>query len=159
MITKRITEIAQTPGFPIWISIAGFNATCELVRATAFTVESDCQHIKVYIPKCMKNQIQDVLLEGASISFLLASLKDFESYQIKGVITNLDTCDTNKLEKQIELLEDTIEQTNALGLHGEKIFGYLSEGPFTAIQMSCKEIFEQTPKPGTGTKVEATDEK
>ena len=158
MITNRIEEIAQLAGFPIWISIAKPNATCELVRATAFSVEPDREHIKVCIPECMKVQLQHVLLKGSPISFLLASLKDFESYQIKGIITDFSTCERDQLNKQMELLETTIAQTNALGLHGDKILGFLSKGPFTSITMSSQEIFEQTPKLGTGSRIDTNNE-
>lgn len=159
MLTRRITEIAEQSGFPIWIAIANANHTCELVRASAFMVEPDRQHIEVCIPNSMRAQVKEVLIKDAPISFLLASLNDFESYQVKGTIVDIETCDSARLSKQLDLLEETIALSNAFGLNGKKILGFLAEGPFTVIRMSCLEVFEQTPKPGTGTKIEALDEK
>jgi hypothetical protein len=158
MVTKRIVEISELAGFPLWIAVVNANKVCEIVRATGFSVAPDLEHVQVYIPESMTARLEGMLQLEAPISFLLAALEDFESYQIKGKIKSVKTCEAGALEKQLSILKATTDMTNAFGLQGNKIFGYLTLGPFISIRMSCQEIFEQTPKPGTGTKIETSDE-
>ncbi|MFT6827389.1 MAG: hypothetical protein ACJAZV_000671 [Roseivirga sp.] len=153
IISDRLEWISKQSDFPLWIASIAENNICELSRASGFQIDTENRTIAIFLPQSMFSMIEPTLKANSKISLLMASLKDFESYQVKGSYLRHSLSTEEQVDFYYENIKKTIEEINVLGLYGEGILGYLLEKPSFAITMKYEEVFEQTPKPGTGHKI------
>ena len=154
LVADTIIKVTKSSDYVFWACSVGRNGVCNAVRVSAFKVNNDNEHITFFLPEKLFKQIQYDLLPGSNLSFLMVSVKDFESYQIKGNYVGQSKCTEENIDYfRLKVLK-TIDIISGMGLNGQGIFGFLLELPAIAITMHCKENFLQTPKPGTGGKIE-----
>lgn len=136
-----------------WAASVGKNMVCELTRVSGFIIEKDNEHITFFLPRQLFAIIEPALKIDSKISFLMASIQNFESYQIKGVYQSHQQCTEENIDfYRLKVLKIS-DILTGMGLEGNRIFGYLLEQPSIAVTMRCEEMYEQTPKPGTGGKL------
>ncbi|WP_373059331.1 hypothetical protein [Zunongwangia sp. H14] len=147
MIPDRIVEIAEASGFPLWLAVPDSCNICEVVRATGFSMEPDKKRLSIYLPESMLKLIEPHLKMKVPTSFLMASLADFESYQVKKELSEIAEV-SNSLSKKINsILDPTIETTNSLGLDGSKTFDYLKDPPTASIHIFAPIFLNKLPNP------------
>lgn len=149
-IIERLKWISTQPGFAFWVALVGENNICELSRTSGFQIDVQNQTITTFIPQSMFTMLEPTLKPNAKLSLLMASIRDFESYQVKGNYLNYSESSTEQVNFYLDNVMKTKEEITALGLDGAGIMGYLLKTPSIAVTMKCEEIYEQTPKPGTG---------
>ena len=153
ILTNNIKKIPQQSDFVFWAGSMGENNVCELTRVSGFIIEEDNEHITFFLPKKLFSIIEPTLKSGSRISFLMASILDFESYQVKGEYKSHQACTEENIDfYRLKVLKIT-DILSGMGLDGNGIFGFLLEQPSIALTMYCTEVYEQTPKPGTGGKL------
>lgn len=136
-----------------WAASADKNKICELSRVSGFIIEEDNEHITFFLPKQLFSIIEPTLEVNSKISFLMASIQNFESYQVKGTYKSHQLCMEENIDfYRLKVLKIT-DILSGMGMDGNKIFGYLLVQPSIAVTMRCTEMYEQTPKPGTGGKL------
>tara|TARA_R110000744_G_C19368912_1_gene562234 strand:+ start:983 stop:1453 length:471 start_codon:yes stop_codon:yes gene_type:complete len=152
-ITERIKTISGQQEFLFWVASVNKNKVCELTRVAGYTIEADNEHITIFLPKQLFDNIEQTLKVDSKISFLMASILNFESYQIKGNYVSHQMCTEENVDSYQGKVLKIIEILSGMGLEGNRIFGYLLDQPSIALRMRFTEMYEQTPKPGTGGKL------
>lgn len=136
--------------FVFWAANVNSNATCDFTRITGINIHDDNEHITFYLPKKLFRHLKPNISANANISLLMASIKDFQSYQVKGTyISHTDSTKENIAFCKSKL-QSVMEIMSAMGLNAKLILGYLNAQSSVAVTMFCNETFVQTPKPGTG---------
>ena len=153
IVADKIINVTSSSDFVFWTASVGNDGVCNVARVSAFMVNEDNEFITFFLPEKLFKQIQPDLVPGANMSFLMVSVKDFESYQIKGNYVGHSNCTEENIDYfRLKVLK-IIDIITGMGLNGQGVFGYLLELPGIAVTMRCKENFLQTPKPGTGVKL------
>lgn len=150
IVSDKIKKIPHRSDLVFWVASVGENNISELIRVSGFIVEEDNEHITCFLPKKLFSIIEPTLEIGSKISFLMASIKDFESYQVKGEYKYHQACTEENVDFYRLKVLKVIDILTSMGLDGNGVFGFLLEQPSIALTMQCAEVYEQTPKPGTG---------
>ncbi len=153
ILSDKILKIPAQSDFVFWTATVGNNNICELSRVSGFIIEDDGEHITFFLPLQLFKLIEPTLKKNANMSFLMVSVESFESYQIKGKYVSHKPCPEEDVDLYGIKIMRVIDIVSGMGLNGNKVFGYLLEQPSIAITMHCSEMYEQTPKPGTGGKI------
>ena len=153
ILTNNIKKIPQQSDFVFWAGSVGEKNVCELTRVSGFMIEEDNEHITFFLPKGLFAIIEPTLKTGSKISFLMASILNFESYQVKGVYKSHQLCTEESVDYYRLKVLKIIDILSGMGLDGNSVFGFLLDQPSVAVTIHCNEMYEQTPKPGTGGKL------
>ena len=153
VVPDKIKKVTKSSDFVFWTSIVGKNGVCDMARVSGFGIDEDSEHVTFFLPEKFFKHIEPDLLPGSNISLLMVSVKNFESYQVKGNYTSHVNCTEENIDYfRLKVLK-TIDIIDEMGLSGQGVFGYLLEQPSIAVTFRCTENFLQTPLPGTGTKL------
>lgn len=153
ILSDKIKRIPTLTDFVFWTATTGINNIAEIARVSGFIVEDDGEHITFYLPAQLFKVIEPTLKKDSSISFLMISLNNFESYQVKGMYLRHGICTEENIDFYRLKIMRVIDIVNGMGLDGNGLFGYLLEQSSVSLTMRCTEMYEQTPKPGTGGKI------
>ena len=149
ILSDKIKKIPGQSDFVFWAAGVGEGKVCELTRASGFIIE-DNEHITFFLPTRLFEIIEPTLSTDSKVSFLMASIKNFESYQIKGAYKSHQLCTEENVDFYRLKVLKIIDILSGMGLDGKSVFGFLLDQPSIAVTMHCSEMYEQTPKPGTG---------
>ena len=153
VLSNRILQMPGRTDLVFWAASVGQNLVCDLTRVSGFIVEKDNEHITFFLPEQLFGIIEPALEFNSKISLLMASIQNFESYQVKGNYKSHQFCTEEIIDfYRLKVLKIT-DILSSMGLDGNRIFGFLLEQPSIAVTMHCTEMYEQTPKPGTGTEL------
>lgn len=152
-ISRRITAVSSKNEFLFWVACVGNNNIAEISRVSGFMVEEDNEHVTFFIPKKLWKTFEPFLKEDLNMSLLMASIKDFESYQVKGQYVEHQICSDENIDFYRLKVLKIVDVMSVMGIDGNKIFSYLNDNNSVAVTMKINDVFEQTPKPGTGNKV------
>jgi len=153
VLSEKIKKIPNLSDFVFWAASVGEKNICDLTRVSGFIIEEDNEHITFFLPKRLFSIIKPTMGTDLKISFVMASIKNFESYQVKGVYKSHQTCTEENIDFYRPKVLKTIEILSGMGLDGNGILGFLLEQQSVALTMYCAAAYEQTPKPGTGGKL------
>lgn len=153
ILPEIIKKVEASTDFALWTATPGKDNVCKIFRVSGFKVDDDNEHITFFLPEYFFRSMELDLVLGSNINLLMASLMDFESYQIKGNYVSSTKCTKDDEEfYQFKVLK-VIDILNGMGLNAKKIFSYLYEVPNIAVKFKSNSTFLQTPKPGTGTRL------
>lgn len=152
-ISDKIKKVPHQSDFVFWAASIGKNLVNELTRVSGFIIEKDNEHITFFLPKQLFGIIEPTLAVDSKISFLMASIQNFESYQIKGTYKSHQLCSEENIDFYRLKVLKIVDILSGMGLDGNRVFGFLLEQPSIAVTMRCTEMYEQTPKPGSGGKL------
>lgn len=152
-ISKRIKAVTAKNEFLYWLACVGENSIAELARVSGFMLEEDNEHVTFFLPAKLWRSFEPFVKEGMQLSLLMASIKDFESYQLKGEYVKHQPCSSENMDFFRLKVMKIVDALSGMGIDGNKIFSYLTDKSSIAVTMKVSEAFEQTPKPGTGEKL------
>ena len=112
----------------------------------------DQDHLRFFMDKKSNPTSFKNLQPSAPIALTTTRADNFESYQFKGKFVKLTECsdeDNQTIQAYLHGFNDAVV---ALGLQDGLVYNYPHSNTY-ALVMEVKEIFEQTPKPGTGNKL------
>ena len=136
----------------IWLSNADAGRQPDLVRLLAVPVEPDREHLTAFVPRSHGRNLLDNLAVSSRLSFLFALVTGNQSYQLQGTCVSQHPCTAEEVAFQRDSLERFGRVLARQGLSGEKAVAAYFSQPSVALTMRIEEIYEQTPKAGTGGK-------
>ena len=153
ILASEIAQYAAKPEMAFWMANVGANGVCDMSRISGVKVDEDGKHAVFFIPKRFFHLIDLNLNERPAISLLMASLTNFDSIQIKGVyIEHRDSSSEEKTYYET-LVAGLTKISNEMGLPGDTIFNPFGKEESITVKIRCNQLFNQTPKPGTGNKL------
>ena len=140
--------LAQPLAF--WAACTDQQNVVDVVRCIGLAPLNDYDTITFFIPeKYSENFIQN-LYTNKPLTFLGCALVNYESYQYKGTFKSLRSCTEDEVEIQRLYMETFSDLTELIGLAKEPVYKAYFHLPSVAVSMKVDEIFEQTPRQGTG---------
>lgn len=155
IIPERIVELSQSNQATQWAANADENNKPDLCRTMTTTVSEDRTSMTVYLPERFVGSIFDNAKEDSRMAIMLGDIATFESYQLKGRVKEAKLCSDEELEIARNGIRGFADRSGEFfNIPGDPIFISMFSTPIFAITVEVEEIFEQTPKVGTGNKLE-----
>ncbi|MBN4077664.1 hypothetical protein JYT25_00785 [bacterium AH-315-C20] len=124
-------------------------------KPTHAKISDDGSHITFYMSNVDFETHESNLSSNGQLALSCAALPSHESYQYKGVYKNHRPATEEETGEIFGALERFGAGIIEMGFPSEmmEMFQDIIVVPATAIEFEVAEIFEQTPKPGTGNKI------
>jgi predicted pyridoxine 5'-phosphate oxidase superfamily flavin-nucleotide-binding protein len=114
----------------------------------------DDEHVKIFIAEKTAARAIENINDNGLIAVTLVNVLNYEAYQLKGTCVKYEEASD---EEQV-IVENNMKAFNEvcvkIGLEDGIVFNWPHK-PVWAIEMKVEEAFVQTPRIGTGTKLEA----
>jgi hypothetical protein len=138
----------------LWLGNVGPDGYCDVIRASGLMLHEAESRITVYVADRYVGPLRENIRRGIrELSLLITCIESYASYQFKGDFVSIHAASPQEEAETRHFVERFIEVSTRQGLHGEEIMRTFGTGPQTAITLQIREIFDQTPKPGTGNKI------
>lgn len=112
----------------------------------------DDQHIKVFVDRKTAGRTLQNLEDNQIMSVVMCSLENFESFQLKGRSVNRMEMTDEERRQFEEYMNGLNEGCVHMGFPDMLVMNYPHSDMITLV-MEVEELYEQTPKVGTGQKV------
>ena len=149
IVPKYYIEFLKKRDTFVYLASLNKNHFCDVCRTSGVYVENR-EFLKIfYMPELSPRLLQN-LLSRNQLTLTVVSAFSFECYQIKGKYISHENISVDD-EKYLKGMAETIKE---MGFNLENVFNnkYLLLDVVTII-MKVEEVYEQTPKIGTGNKV------
>lgn len=154
MLNDRFIRLINDPSAALWASNCNRQLEPELVRLLGAQVEADSEHLLFFVPLKLGGGLVQNFTDTDQLTFLLAIILTNESYQLKGSYLSHRPCTEAEVTLQNEYMTRLCHHAVAhQGLPGDKAFEAYYDQPSVAVRMLVREVYEQTPRIGTGEKV------
>ena len=138
----------------VWLSCCDDDKRPMIARLSSIRIV-DVETICCYIPDKFAVELLPGLIKGKPAAVLAACTETFDSYQVKGVIDSVYKPAPNEIAEQKETLEVFCQGLVRQGFSAPNLYKAYSDDAFTAVLVKADSVFEQTPKKGTGLKLNA----
>jgi hypothetical protein len=151
LTNQRISDFLKSTKLGVAMATRDANLKPDFCRVLGIQVV-DQDHLRFFIDKKSNPTSFKNLQPSVPIALTTTRADNFESYQFKGKFVKLTECNDEDIQAIQTYLHGFNQAVVALGLQDGLVFNYPHTKPY-ALLMEVKEIFEQTPKPGTGNKL------
>jgi hypothetical protein len=157
-LNDAVVRIIENPANSMWLSNASAFREPDVVRTMGARVEPNRRHVVVYVPESGGADLIRNLAGSPRITLLTALINTYESYQFKGDYAGHWACSTEEVEYQRTYLDGfAASSMQFYGLPKEKIIVAYFRQPAVSIRMRIDEVYEQTPRKGTGQRILAQE--
>lgn len=146
---SKMLKSTQTLG---WLAGVKDNTDFHLCR-TCGVLKIDQEHIRILITPSLSPSLIRTIKEQPKISFTVVDAYTFESYQFKGIYIDSGALGIEEEDLKQKFMTGIKEVLVGMGFdYGDRFKKYSGlEG--VAVTMRVQEIYEQTPRKGTGFKL------
>ena len=146
---EKMLELTHTFG---WLVGVNDKLESHLCR-TCGVKKVDNEHLIILITPSLAEHLLETIQKHPKIVFTIVNAFTFESYQFKGeFIENRELLVEEERLKQLFMkgMEDVL---SGMGFKYDGRFKQYADMQGVSVKMKVEEIYEQTPKPGTGKKL------
>jgi hypothetical protein len=152
-LSQKFIDQVQGPYPAIWAANADSQHMPALARSLGVKVEEDRAHIRFYLPLIYGQEVVDNFAINDKLVFLFANVNNNESYQLKGRYCSHWPSSEVEIQFQLAYARGFANVLKEQGLPPENTFRAIYAQPSVGVLMQIEEIYEQTPRQGTGEKV------
>ena len=146
---KKILELTRTFG---WLIGVDEKLESHLCRTCGVRI-IDNEHILILITPSLSKYLVNTIQNHPKISFTIVEAYTFESYQFKGLFIEKRALNDEEKHLKQRFMNGMEEVLISMGFNYKDRFYQYAEMKGLAVKMKVEEIYEQTPKPGTGKKL------
>jgi len=139
-----------TEPLALWAANCNAQNVPDVVKCNGNLPVDDYKHITFFIAESKSKEFISNLCPNARITFLATRIHDFVSYQYKGIFKSIRSCSQAEVDLQLDHVDKLTNEFVKLGLNKEQATLAYFHQPSVAITFEVQEIFEQTPRKGTG---------
>lgn len=136
----------------VWFSCCNGDSHPMIARLSSINI-IDSETICCCIPAKFAAELLPGLVKNNSVAVLAACTETFDSYQVKGFIESVHQLPQEKTARE----KNTIGLfSNALvrqGFSAPNLYNAYVDDEFVAVVIKVEDVFDQTPKQGTGFKI------
>jgi hypothetical protein len=151
---KRIAEFSQRAGLPLTIGTRDENLQPCVSKAFGIKVIESSSQLRVIAPHFFINKHLPNLRSNGRVAFTFGDPETNECYQLKGKFIAVEEVNEEDMQitgKNFMGLVETFSKH--YGEHLRPILTGLNFGPMCAMTFQAEEIYDQTPGPGAGKKI------
>ncbi len=156
MPAAHLTILSERLAF--WIANCNLEAVPDVVRCNGIVPPTTLETITFFISEKFSDKFRATLSKNSKLAFMGCSLYTFESYQYKGTFLDMRICTQEEEEIQRIYMDAFTDAIEDIGLSKIKFYKAYYHQPSYAITMSVSEVFEQTPRKGTGNAVKIKED-
>ena len=133
-----------------WIATTNLENVPEPAKCTGVSFDPATDTFTCFVPLKFTEKTFKDLEENPAISLVGVELHTYEGYQYKGQYISRRDCTRDEIEYQYKYMK---EFTDILQSFGYSAAGYLKayiHPPFVALTFKVTQVFDQSPKVGTG---------
>lgn len=138
----------------VWLSCCGEDKRPMIARLSSIRIVDD-ETICCYVPDKFVTEFLPALVKDNPAAVLAACTETFDSYQVKGIIDSVYKPLSEEIAAQKKTLEVFCQGLVRQGFSASNLYRAYSDDEFTAVIIKADSVFEQTPKKGTGLKLNA----
>lgn len=150
ILTDALIRILEGTESSLWLCNRDAQRVPDVVRLMGVRVEPDRRHVVGYVSQADGAALIDNLHATPQLTLLTALVHTYESYQFKGVYAGQWACSAEEVAYQRTYVEGFARAAIPYNLPTEKIAQAFFRQPALAVRMRIEEIYEQTPRQGTG---------
>lgn len=136
----------------LWMANADDHGVPALTRCAGVVV-LDQRMLTVFVPEALGREFLANLREAAPITLSATDVPTYQSYQYKGIFRGLRECTEQEIALQRAALDDFTCLLESLGFSKESFFKSYFHQPSFAVLCEVTEVFDQTPRKGTGVSI------
>jgi hypothetical protein len=136
----------------VWLSCCKEDKLPMIARLSSISV-IDGDTICCYIPAKFAGELLPGLVKDSPVSVMAACTETFDSYQVKGFIESVDKISPELIEGQKNIIDLFGKALVRQGFSAQSLYDAYVDNDFVRVVIKVKDVFEQTPKNGTGTKI------
>jgi hypothetical protein len=152
-LSDNLISCVESTAASIWVCNTNEHLETDIVRVLGVQVDADRQHLTVYIPVGYGAGVINNLSVTDKITFLTAIIFTYESYQVKGRYISHREMAEEEIAYQKVYMDEFTDALAKQGLSKEKGYKAYFQQPCIAMRIEVEEVYEQTPKNGTGEKL------
>ncbi|HEX8529688.1 MAG TPA: hypothetical protein VF646_06680 [Cytophagales bacterium] len=141
-------QLEALSGF--WVSSSDAEGAPDLVRTMGVRVEPDGEHLVTFVPVPYAGNLIAQLAPGEKLALLQVNVNTYVSWQFKGHCVSHRPSTADEVAFQRRYVEDFCREIEKQGMAWETTFPVLFRQPSITLRMRAAEVYEQTPKAGTG---------
>ena len=133
-----------------WIATTNLDNIPEPAKCTGVFFDPASDTFTCFVPKKFTDKTFKDLEENPTMALVGVELHTYEGYQYKGQYISQRECTREEIEYQYKYMK---EFTDILESFGYSSAGYLKayiRPPFVALMFKVTQVFDQSPKVGTG---------
>jgi hypothetical protein len=153
ILNNHLITCIESTSSSNWLCNTNEKAETDMVRVLGVRVEEDGRRLICYIPVGYGAGVINNLAISTKITFLTAIIFTYESYQVKGRYISQRNCTEDEMAYLTAYVEGFTIAMARQGLSKEKGFKAFFQQPCIALQLLAEEVYDQTPKKGTGNKL------
>lgn len=149
VVPSRHVDFLKQP-LSFWLATASKDSIPEPIKCTGIAFDPLTDIFTCFAPLKFATKGIKHLQENPVISLVSVELHTYEGYQYKGPYLSHRDCTAHEVEFQVQYLK---EFTDTLALFGYSASGFHNayfHPPFVAILFQANQVFDQSPKNGTG---------
>ncbi len=154
ILNDALIRILEGTESSLWLCNRDAQRVPDVVRLMGVRVEPDRRHVVGYVSRADGEALIDNLHVTPQLTLLTALVHTYESYQFKGVYTGQWACSAEEVAYQRAYVEGFARASIPYSLSSEKITQAFFRQPALAVRMRIEEIYEQTPRKGTGERIQ-----
>jgi hypothetical protein len=152
-LNEKLTEMIESHTTSIWLCNRNDRLVPDIVRLMSARVEPDGTHVLAYVPGPSGSGVLANLAVAPRLTLLVAHIYTYEAYQVKGTYTGHRACTPEEVEYQRAYVDRFAEGLVQQQLPREHIITAYFRQPSFAVRLRVEEVFEQTPRKGTGERI------
>ena len=152
-LDKNQIKILQAVSSSLWMANSSKFFGTEIIRLTGGKLTEDEFHLHLFVPEKYASCFLKNLEANEKVSFLFACVHTFTAFQIKGMYMEHRYCTVEENAFQQNYVAGFAETMDSIGIKSGASFKQYWEEPALCFLIRPKEIYEQTPKPGAGNKI------
>jgi hypothetical protein len=153
VISPSHVALLEDPMFSFWIGTAGRDHIPEVVKCMGVIVDPVSDRLTCFAGAILANKSLLNLQENPAVTLVGASVLTYEGYQYKGTFINSRFCTAEDILFQENYMRIFTSNLAELGYSEDGLYKLYFSQPSVAIEFRVMEIYEQSPRKGTGEKV------
>jgi hypothetical protein len=155
VINEYLRRQIEAVSTAFWVSNCDAEGTPDLVRAMGVRAEPDGEHLVTFIPVPYAQNLIAQLAPGEKLTLLHANVRTYVSLQFKGRCVSHCPSTAEEVESQRRYLDGFCQEIEDQGMVREVAFPVFFRQPSVTVVMRVEEVYEQTPKTGSGGRIMA----
>ncbi len=153
VINEYLRRHIEAAPAAFWLSNCDAEGTPDLVRVMGVRAEPDGEHLVTFVPVPYAQNLIAQLAPGEELALLHANVHNYVSLQFKGRCVSHHPSTAEEVEFQRRYMDGFCHEIEGQGLVPEVAFRVFFRQPSITLVMRVEEVYEQTPRAGTGGRI------
>jgi hypothetical protein len=149
VIPEAHVEFLKLP-LSFWLATSSLDNIPEPIKCTGIRFDPGSDVLTCFVPMKYALKGLEHVAENSLVSLVAVELHTYEGYQYKGQYFSHRECTPEEVAFQRTYMAELTSILESFGYSGAGFFSAYFLPPFVAITFQVREVFDQSPKPGTG---------